>query len=309
MLKHYCTGVVVLFVAIAATGCTTAGPIGMDGRVKNINDLAALMSYKYNGGTTKVVNAQSRSKHHRHYGDFAMTLFNVRATMGDIPDMIDSFRNYCWYLGGVQKIEGMAAENAKKFSLACEPKELREVGKFRSRNDPAYYLYFVNVLLTPKFQPDDVAQKTDLDHASLYIRDREDAYRRNAHLDNPELQTTVSRLANGYYTNGHATHYRHSIGYYANHHHINSYSTAHPHTHKYFTKPLNPKNPAYTRYANTNPYVTVPRPARPANVGSYCINFLASENQTYNTALSKLPNYAKYRKQFEAVLHKTKAYC
>lgn len=309
MFKRYCTGVIVLVSVFIAIGCTTSGPIGMDGRIKNIDDLAARMSYKYNVGLAKVTNAQSLSKHHRHYGDFAMTLFNVRATMGDIPDMINTYRNYCWYLGGVQKVISKGADNSKHFSLGCEPKELREIGKFRSKNDPAYYLFFVNVMLTPKFQPEKVAKATELDNANVYIRDRQKAYRRNAHLDKPQPKSYTSRLANGYYTNGHATHYRHSIGYYVDRQHTNSYSTLHPHEHHYYTKPLNPKNPSYSHFPNTNPYVTVPRPERPANVGSYCVNFLISENQTYNTAFSDMPNFKKYRKLFIDVLQKTKAYC
>ncbi len=310
MLKHFRTGVIVLFSVFIATGCTTSGPIGMDGRIKNIDDLAARMSFKYNVGLTKVANAQSLSKHHRHYGDFALTLFNVRAKMGDIPDMIDTFRNYCWYLGGVQQIISKRADNSKNFSLGCEPKELREIGKFRSKNDPAYYLYFVNVLLTPKFQTDKVAISSEHDNARVYIHDRKNAHRRNAHLDKPKIDAHyTSRLNNGYYVGGHATHYRHSIGYYADRQHTNGYSTLHPHTHNYYTKPLNPKNPVSVPYHNPNPYLTVPRPAKPANLGSYCVNFLISENQTYNTAFSDMSKFKEYRKLFIDVLQKTKAYC
>ncbi len=323
MFKRYCTGVFVFFFVIAVAGCTSTGPIGMDGRVKNIDDLAERISYKYNQryytqnpyytGQTKVNNAQLVSRHHQHYGDYALTLFNVRATMGDLPDMVDTFQNYCWYLGGVQREHGIRAENPKSFSLICEPKELRELGKYRSRNDPAYYLYFVNVLLTPKFQAEKVAKNADKIKANEYIINRRDAYRSNAHLDNPKVQTTTSRLRNGYYTNGYATHYRHSIGYYANRQHNNGYSTIHPHTHSYYedsaAKKLLKANPKSTYYPDTNPYNAVAPRTRPGSAGAYCVNFLINENQTYSTPFSKMADFKKNRELFKTVLNKTKAYC
>ena len=314
MLKRNCTRVLVIFFAIVATGCTasgstSSGPISMDGRIKNIDELAARLSYRYNDGFKKVGKVQAMSKHHQHYGDFALTLFNVRATMGDLPDMIETFRNYCWYLGGIQRVAGRSSEISKSFALGCEPKELREIGKYRSRKDSRYYLYFVNVVLTPKFKEEKTAENADAYKAESYINNREKANRQNAHLDMPGAHTPLSRLRNGYYTDEHATHYRHSIGYYSHHQHNNGYSTIHPHEHNYYQDRSDIKNPSYTRYSNKNPYNNVARPVKPVSTGVYCVNFLTSENQTYNTALTKLPNYKKYRKEFISILNKTKAYC
>jgi len=312
MVKRYFTRVFVLFIAVVATGCVASGPIAMDGRITNINDLAARMSNKYNIGLRKVANAPSQSKHHRHYGNFAMTLFNVRATMGDVPDMLASFQNYCWYLGGIQKEVGIRRHNQKSYSLICEPKQYGRV------KDPAYFLFFVNVLLSPKYQTNPEVyktdtRKTDIDHANLYIANRYNAHRQGVFRHGANARNVYPSNANGYYkdpqyTSSEFSNPGHSIGYYTNARNENGYYLKRRNTNPYDPYRRKPAViSSYPRYAN--PDNTVAKRTRSASSPAYCVNFLISENQTYDTAFSDMPSYKKRRAQFEKVLKSTRAHC
>lgn len=313
MLKRNFIRVFVSILAVVATGCVSSGPIGMDGRVTSINELAARMNDRYNHGPTKVINSQPDSPRHKQFGSFVLTLFNVKATYNDIPDMVNSFRNYCQYRGGIQREIGIQQKNPKSFSIVCEPIVSGYTG------DPAYFLFFVNVLLSPN----SLAQTTA--HQS-----NEDSHRLNT--DARRSSTNADGLLDGYWSNkGPAR--PNTPGVYQSHRDAYRSNTG--------TRQLN----TGSRQSNTNSlestasgswsirdgywsYTDANQPKADgnqpntdgnrypsnsdtsgSNSPALCVNFLASENRTDRTAFSDMRNYAPYRESFEALLKKSKDHC
>jgi len=262
MLKRYLIRVFIFSFVALTTGCVSSGPIALEGRATSINDLATRLSFRYNGGLNNVRHNKPKSKWHGEYGSFAMTLFSVKASVGDIPDMVSTFRDYCSFRGGIQNEVGLLAESPKSFSIACEPRQPR------FGTDPAYFLFFVNVLLSP-------SAKKSIPKA------RNESYA--GKFEGGGYETG--------YSSGYATNYR------------DAYHDAY----------RNAYRNAY-RDAYGSAYISRGKRARRKNninafADGYCVNFLGSENLTYNTAFSDMPNYKEYRKRFEAVLKKNKAHC
>jgi len=293
MHKRTFISVFIFLSAIVATGCTTSGAIGIDGRISNLNELADRISYKYHGGLSNVKNSPPNLKHHRHYGDFAMTLFNVRAGRNDVPDMINSFRNYCSYIGGFQRDVRNQAAKSDSFSLICEPNEV--YGKVK---DPAYFLFFVNVLLSPsslsnthaagahstdkhkkvETQKKVVPDHTHPDHTHpshthsnkgghTHKTKFDNTNRRNPHSDNANHQSNYlikthhkhSYPSNVLAPSTHHGHKKHSHGGhhgYKDWHHSKPHAAIKQNVNPYYLVPRN-KNPYYNAPRNTPDYHTI----------------------------------------------------